>query len=210
MWIRDPKNWLWLLLFGSLWGAVEVLGGEALRANDVPLSSVWLTAAALFILSVGRGVLNRPGTSAVIGALAALYKLANAAPFYCHLLGIFMTGLVFDVLASILLAEREGRKGWWRAPLAGALSAYGGNALFAVLMTFVVRYKYWIGDGMRKFGRHIAVSGSLAALASLFLVPLGLRIGAGGEALSLKRPRWAAAGAAVLACAAWAAGRLFG
>jgi len=210
MWTKIPKNWLWLFLFGSLWGAVEVLGGEALRANDVPLASVWLTAAALFLLAVGRGALNRPGTSAVIGALAALYKLANAAPFYCHLLGIFMTGVMFDAFASLLLAEKEGRKDWWRAPLTGALSAYAGNALFAVLMTFVVRYQYWVGDGLRKFGRHICVSGSLAALASLLLVPLGLRVGAGGEALSLKRPRWAASGVAALACAAWAAGRLFG
>ncbi|MBN2198224.1 MAG: hypothetical protein JW747_00070 [Candidatus Aminicenantes bacterium] len=209
MWTKNPKNWLWLFLFGSLWGAVEVVGGEALYRAGVPSSSVWLAAAALFLLAVGRGVLNRPGTSAVVGAVAALYKLANAAPFFCHLLGIFMVGLVFDVLASLLLVEKEKRRAWWRAPLVGALGAYTSNALFAVLMTFVVRYRYWIGDGLRKFSRHIVLAGSLVALVSLFLVPLGLRLGAGGEALSMKRPRWAATGAAALACAAWAAGRLF-
>lgn len=210
MWYRSLKNWLWLFLFGSLWGLVEVAGGEALYANDVPLASVWLTAAGLFLLAVGRGVANRPGTSAVIGAVAALYRLANAAPFFCHLLGIFLLGLVFDVLASLLLVERDKQKAWWRAPLTGALTAYAGNALFAVLMTFIVRYEFWVGDGLRKFSRHIAFSGSLIALAALMLVPLGLRVGAGGEAFSLKRPRWAVAGAAALACAAWAAGRLFG
>lgn len=209
MWLKNPKNWLWLFLFGSLWGLTEVVGGEALYANDAPLASVWLTAAALFLLAAGRGIINKPGTSAAIGAVAALYKLANAAPFFCHLLGIFMTGLVFDVFASLLLAEKGERKAWWKAPLTGALTAYTGNALFAVLMTFIVRYEYWVGDGLRKFARHIAVSGSLAALAALLLVPLGLRAGAGGEALSLKRPRWAAAGAAVLAGAAWLAGRMF-
>lgn len=210
MWFKTPKHWLWLFLFGSLWGLVEVVGGEALYANDVPLASVWLTAVGLFLLAVGRGAVHKPGTSAVIGAVAALYKLANAAPFFCHLLGIFVTGLVFDVFASLLLAEKNGKKAWWRAPVAGTLTAYAGNAFFAVLMTFIVRYEFWVGDGLKKFSRHIVVSGSLAALAALVLVPLGLRVGAGGGALSLRRPRWAAAGAAVLAGAAWLAGRMFG
>jgi hypothetical protein len=209
MWVNSTRNWLWLLLFGSLWGAMEVVGGEVLYRNGVPQASVFLTAWALFVLAVSRGVLNRPGTSSAVGALAALYKLANAAPFFCHLLGIFFVGLVFDVFASLLL--KQGRKaGWPRASLSGALSAYSGNALFAVLLTFVARYKYWIGDGLAKFSRHILISGSFTALAACLLVPLGLRAGESGGAFVLRRPQAALAGAAALILVAWTLGRFIG
>jgi len=206
MWIKSGRNWLWLLLFGSLWGLVEVGGGEVLYRAGIRQASVFLTAWALFVLAAARGILNRPGTSSAVGALAALYKLANAAPFYCHLLGIFFLGLVFDVFASLLL--RQGRKaGWVRASVSGALSAYTGNALFAVLMTFVVRYKYWVEDGLVKISRHILISGSYAALAACLMVPLGFWVGEGGGAFVLKRPRTAMAGAAALTLAAWTLGR---
>jgi hypothetical protein len=209
MWIRNGRNWLWLLLFGSLWGIVEVGGGEVLYRAGIRQASVFLTAWALFVLAVSRGVLNRPGTSSAVGALAALYKLANAAPFFCHLLGIFFVGLVFDVFASLLL--KRGRKaGWARASLSGALSAYSGNALFAVLMTFVARYKYWVGDGLVKFSRHILISGSFTALAASLLVPLGLRVGESSGAFVLRRPRTAMAGAAALILVAWMLGRFVG
>jgi len=206
MWIKSGRNWLWLLLFGSLWGLVEVGGGEVLYRAGVPQASVFLTAWALFVLAAGRGTLNAPGSSSAMGAFAALYKLANAAPFYCHLLGIFFLGVVFDVFASWLL--KPGRKaGWWRASLSGALTAYVGNALFAILMTFVAGYRYWVGDGLVKFSRHILVSGSYAAMAACLMVPLGFRVGESGGAVILKRPRTAMAGAAALTLGAWMLGR---
>lgn len=31
--MRKPKNWLWFLLFGSLWGINEVVTGEVLSRN---------------------------------------------------------------------------------------------------------------------------------------------------------------------------------
>jgi hypothetical protein len=206
MWVKSCKNWLWLLLFGSLWGLAEVGGGEVLYRAGIPHASVFLTAWALFLLAASRGALNKPGTSTAVAAFAALYKLANAAPFFCHLLGIFFVGLVFDILASLFL--KQGRKAaWWKASLSGALTAYIGNALFAVLMTFVVRYKYWVEDGLVKFSRHILVSGSYTALAACAVVPLGLRLGEGGGVFVAKRPRTALAGAAALTLAAWIAGR---
>ena len=67
------KNWLWLLLFGSLWGIGEVIAGGVLYRETVPYASVWLIAWALFVLAVGRrGVLNKPGSSTVVGAFASV------------------------------------------------------------------------------------------------------------------------------------------
>jgi hypothetical protein len=94
--MRNVKNWLWIAALGSLWGLSEVVGGEAFFKDNIPFASVWLSAWAFFLLGIGRGLMNVPGTSIALGAVAALFKLVNASPYYCHLLGIVCLGLAFD------------------------------------------------------------------------------------------------------------------
>lgn len=49
------KALVWLVLFGSLWGMVEVVFGGALYNNNVPRASVFLSLLLSLILwSVGR------------------------------------------------------------------------------------------------------------------------------------------------------------
>ena len=204
--MKNFKDWAWLLVFGSLWGIMEVIGGEAFFKNNVPFASVWLTAWALFLLGAGRSVVNKPGTSTVIGATASLFKLAYAAPYYCHLLGIFFIGLVFDIAATAWL--KNPKRFSLRTALTGIVTAYGGYALFAVMITYVARYAPWVAGGTPKVLHHIFVGGSLAALASLLMVPLGLAAGASGEAAAERRPRWATAGALVALAVLWTLGRL--
>jgi hypothetical protein len=203
--MRNPKNWVWILLFGSLWGISEVIGGEAFYRNNVPHASVWLSAWAFFVLAMGRGLVNKPGSSTAIGGIAALYKLINAAPFFCHLLGIFFLGLTFDVFASVLI-KKERKKSFWCA-LSGAISAYSGYALFALVITYIVRYDPWVTGGWPKVSHHIFVGGSYAALTALFAVPLGYWLGVNGWILAGRRSRWAYAGALVALAALWTLGR---
>lgn len=202
--MKKMSNWLWPLALGSLWGLAELIGGGTFYQNSVPLASVWLSAWALFLLAVARGVVNEPGSSTLAGAVAALFKLAYAAPFYCHLLGIFFLGLAFDVAATAFL-KKEGFKPV-RAMLTGAVSAYGGYALFALVITYVVRYSYWTAVGLPKVLNHIFVGGSLAAVASLAFVPLGLRAGARSEPALALRPRRAVAAAVAAIVMLWTAG----
>lgn len=206
--MRNFKNWAWLLLFGSLWGINEVIVGEELSRNNVPQSSVLLAACAFLILAVGRGVLNKPGSSTVIGILAALFKLANSAPFYCHLLGIILIGLTFDIFSTVLMKTEH--KVSYRSSLSGALSAYGGFAFFALVITYVVRYEYWVDGGLPKVLNHIFVSGSLAAVAAVLLVPLGYWIGVKGAAMAEHRPRWTYSGALLGVILLWIIGRMTG
>ncbi|MGB8951405.1 MAG: hypothetical protein WCC06_01875 [Candidatus Aminicenantales bacterium] len=186
--MKNAKNWAWLLLFGSLWGMSEVIGGEVLYNNNIPHASVWLTAWALFILGLGRGIINKAGTSTVIGCVAAVFKLVNASPYFCHILGIFFLGLAFD-LASTLLMKNE-RKISYRSLLTGVLSVYSGYALFALTITYIVRFEPWVGGGINKVLDHIFIVGSLAALASLVLVPLGYKTGITGEVMIKRRSSW--------------------
>ncbi len=113
--MRNYKNWIWIVLFGSVWGLAEVFVGESLWGKNLPFASVWLSAFALLILASARGILNEPGSSTAVGAFAALFKLANAAPFYCHLLGIFMIGAVFDLFCTAFL-KRDRKASFRQCP----------------------------------------------------------------------------------------------
>ena len=204
--MKNPRNWLWLLVFGSAWGIMEVVGGEAFFKNNVPRASVWLTAWAIFMLSIARGLVNKPGSSTVIGATATLFKLAYAAPYFCHLLGIFFIGLVFDAAATAWL--RKEKKSLLPAFLTGVVTTYGAYALFAVTITYIAKYGPWVSGGTPKVLDHIFAGGSLAALASLLFVPLGLRIGQGSEPAVGRQTRWATAGALIMLAVLWTLGRI--
>jgi hypothetical protein len=202
------RTWAWILFFGSLWGINEVVTSETLFRNQTFLASVWLAAGAFFILAVARGVVNRPGTSVVIAGIAAGFKLVNASPFFCHLLGIFLLGVAFDAAASLLL--RGGRKTALRHSLVGVFSAYSGFALFALIITYVIRYEYWVVGGPEKVINHIFASGSLAAGVAAFLVPLGYTLGCLGWSALEKHPLWSSAGAAAGLIILWTLGRVSG
>jgi hypothetical protein len=176
-----------MIFFGSLWGISELVAGEYFAGNNVPHYSAILAAWAFLVLAVARGMVNMTGSSLVIGAVATLFKAVNTAPFICHLLGIFCLGVAFDLFASLLL-KREG--GVWRSAVTGILSAYGGYALFGMVITYVVRYEYWVIGGFPKVIHHVFVSGSLAVVAGMILVPLGFSVGRGGLSLIVKQPRW--------------------
>lgn len=204
--MRNPKNWLWLFLFGSLWGINEVVMGGVLSQNKVPHFSVFLAVIALFILAAARGIINTPGSSTVIGVLAVLFKLANAAPFHCHLLGIFITGLAFDVFASVLMKNEKTAP--IRSSLTGILSVYSSNALFALVITYIVRYEYWTREGLPKVLSHIFVAGTITALLAAVVVPLGFRVGVTSGTLAKRQPRWTSTGTVVGIVVVWILARV--
>lgn len=206
--MKNLKNYAWFLLFGSMWGISEVAAGGVLYGSDIPHSSIILTAWAMFILAMARGIVNKPGSSTVIGAVATLFKLANAAPFICHLAGIFALGIAFDIFASILLKKES--KVNWRSGLTGIAGAYGGYSLFAFFITYIIRYEYWAAEGLPKVLNHIFQGGSIAALISAVIVPLGFFAGLRSGSLSEKSPRWIYAGTMAGVVLLWILGRFAG
>lgn len=206
--MKRARAWIWMFLFGSIWGLNEVVTGEILFRDQVVVAAVWLAAWAFFILGVARGIMNTPGTSAAIGGIAALFKLLNAPPYYCHLLAIVLLGVGFDLAATWLI--RKDRPKLLRQALAGLAGAYGGFALFAVIITYVIRYEYWVADGGAKFINYILVDAGLAAAVSAFLVPLGYRLGSSGWSVLERHPRWSSVGAMAGLVLLWTLGRVAG
>jgi hypothetical protein len=204
--MKKFKIFLWLFLFGSIWGINEVFLGEFLYKNEIQNSSVMLTLIALFLLSVARGMFNKAGASSLIGVFAVLFRLANTAPSYCHLLGIFLLGFTFDIFSTLWIRNEDKTPYRWAA--AGMLSAFGNNALFAVLITYVFRYEYWVVGGISKVTQHIFISGGMITLFAAFVVPLGFYAGRNGGILVTRRPHWSYASTIFVSIVLWTAALL--
>lgn len=205
--IKNSKSWLWALALGSAWGLLEIVGGQTLSKLEIPYSSAWLTAGALFLLGFLKGTAPVFGTASAAGLTAALFKLVNAPPFYCHLLAIVCVGVLFDVAAWILL--RTGRPARaWRGVLVGILASYGGHAAFAILITYAFRYEFWVAEGLPRVLRYVFINGSLGAGLSALLVPAALALAGRAEKSGFSKNAWSTAGALALLAAAWIVGRL--
>ena len=160
---------LGILFFSALWGASEAgLGGVLYRAH-VPYSSVSLTVIAFIILSIARVYLPQKGSATLIASIAMLYKFLNAPFFACHLLAIFLLGISYDVVFSLFKEKSKA--------LFGLSATYLGYVLFALTITYVFRYHYWIEEGLPRIMRYVGISGTAASLANALLVPVSLRLG---------------------------------
>ena len=202
------KPLIWVFMFGSIWGISEAVGGDALYTANIAHASIWLSTWALFLLAFARAQNNTPGTSSAIGGIAALFRLVNAGPFICHLLGIFILGVAFDLAATFLLKRRG--KIFLRGGLTGILGAYGGYALFALIITYIVQYEFWVVGGWPKVSGHIFLSGSFAALFAAFFVPLGYWLSQKEKTSKVFHSRWATSSALALIFFLWIVGRLTG
>lgn len=154
-----------LAVLASAWGLSELIGGE----------TVILTGVGLLLLAVGRAVFNSPGSSSGMSLIAVLFKSVNTAPFLCHLAGILLLGIAFDLMATILW--RDDRKRWLRAALTGVTSAYLSCFLFAASMAWIFKFRIWPEGGLPLVGEYTLTSGSRGAVTALVVVPLGLWIG---------------------------------
>jgi hypothetical protein len=196
------KMLLIILIFGSVWGCIEVFAGGALK-EVIPRSSVVPTILGLAVLASARFLVKTPGSSTAIGVVAMLFRLANAGGYFCHLWAIFLIGVSFDIVVSVLGSRWD--KIRWQC-LAGVSTAYLTTSLFSLTLAYVIHYKWWVSGGLPKVLDYIGVNGSLIAVGALILVPLGYKLGRSLTALSEARPKPVFIGALLLTLLLWGAG----
>jgi hypothetical protein len=163
------KNILTILLFGGLWGGSEALLGELLYAHDVPHAAFYLTVIGFFILALSRSFVRWTGAATLIAVAAMLYKFLNVPFFACHLAGIALLGVAWDLSWGLARIRRPAA--------AAVLSVYLGHLFFMFAMVVVFRSEHWVAQGARGWIDHVGVSGSLTAVVSALLVPFGLKLG---------------------------------
>lgn len=164
----SKRMFLAVLFFSGLWGLSEAALGGALYGAEVAHASVILTVIGLVVLTFANVYFPQKGVATAIAGCAMLYKFLNL-PFYaCHLPAIFLIGICYDLFLN-------GAKIKNRA-LSAVFVVYASYASFALIMTYIVRYGFWVEGDFGKVVSHIGVSGSMAALASAVVVPLSFRL----------------------------------
>jgi ABC-type thiamin/hydroxymethylpyrimidine transport system permease subunit len=160
---------LGILFFGGLWGISEAVLGDALYSTNVPYASVPLTVIGFVLMAFARVYFPQIGTATFVAACAMLYKFLNAPFFACHLLGILLMGLCYDLFFSVFKIKNRS--------LSTVSAVYLSYTLFALMITYIFRYDYWVQAGFAGVLRHITISGSMAALGCAILVPASFRLG---------------------------------
>ena len=155
---------LGILFYSAIWGASEAFLGEALYDANVPFSSVSLTIIGFCVLAFARVSFYQRGTATLIAALAMLYKFLNIPFFACHLLGILMVGICFDLFFNVFKIKNRS--------ISAAAAIYSNYTLFALMITYIFRYKYWVEGGIPKILSHIGISGTMAALGCTIFIPI--------------------------------------
>ncbi len=160
---------LGVLFFGGLWGICEAVPGNALYSAKVPYASVPLTIIGFAVMTIARVYFPQKGTATLIAICAMLFKFLNVPFFACHLLGILLMGLCYDLFFSVFKIKSRS--------LSAVAAVYLNYALFALMITYVFRYDHWVQAGFAEVLRHVGISGSMAALGCAILVPASLRLG---------------------------------
>jgi len=157
-----------ILFFSGLWGISEAVLGDALYSNNIRYASVPLTIIGFVVLTFARVYFPKKGTATLIAALAMLYKFLNSPFFACHLLGILLMGVCYDVVFGIFGSKNRS--------VCAAIAAYLNYALFALMITYVFGYEHWVQGGFAKVLEHIVIAGTMAAVGSAVFVPLSFRL----------------------------------
>ena len=191
---------LGVLFFSGLWGISEAVLGGALYRIDMPYASVPLTIIGFVVMTFAKVYFPQKGTATLIAFCAMLYKFLNAPFFACHLLGILLTGICYDLFFSVLTVKNRS--------LSAAAATYLSYALFALMITDVFRYDYWVQGGFGKVLQHVVVGGSMAALGCAVLVPVSFQLAQKVKtsfAMPFKlRLRLAVGGVSLVAIGLWA------
>jgi len=160
---------LGVLFFGGLWGISEAVLGGALYRADLPYASVPLTIIGFIVMSTAKVYFPQKGTATLIAGCAMFYKFLNVPFFACHLLGILLMGLCYDLFFSVFKIKSRS--------LRATAAVYLNYTLFALMITYVFQYEYWVQGGFTEVLRHVGISGSMAALGCAVLVPSSFHLG---------------------------------
>lgn len=94
------RDTLYIAVFGTLWGLLEITLGTGLKSLRIPFTGFIMVALALVILLAGRYFVPRRGSILMMGGVAALLKIFSIGGF---VLGPFWAILIEALLAEIII-----------------------------------------------------------------------------------------------------------
>jgi hypothetical protein len=201
-----------VLLFGSLWGALELFGRDLFRAIGMPQKSALLFGLGIIILYASKRLIHFPGSVAIMALIAGLFKTASGSFYPCQFAAVMINGIVFDIAYSTF-KDRLNRSLIFRAAAAPVI-VYVSYATFAFYAAYVLRQEPWASEGLagiRSFLLADAVSASLISIMTIHLgYYLGNSIQPNGLLSKLRMPSFAIRIVSIMLVAAiWIAGQIY-
>ncbi|MEI8202780.1 MAG: hypothetical protein WCH34_07190 [Bacteroidota bacterium] len=133
------KNFLWILLFGSLVGLNESFIGSF----HLPYRSIVLSTISISLLVAARMKFPQKGTSFLIVLIALLFKInsggfdnCTSSAFLCGHTALLSIGVAFEIFASLLIRASSNK--YVAYLLTCALSSLLAFTMFAIFQTYIL------------------------------------------------------------------------
>lgn len=170
-----------IIVFGTLWGFLEVFVGSGLSEIGLPVGSIMTGVFALMLLVMSRMLYRQPGMQIGMGLVAGGLKLFN--PFIacniCSALAIMAEGLIFEIIWYKISFDSIYLKTWTMKVSLGIITAYtvyiGGFIVTQILTPIVAGPGFYL-QNLMVLMPNILASGLLAALVGGVILPITLSI----------------------------------
>jgi len=182
----EAFRWYWILIgilvFGALWGLVEVVLGGALRFGNFPYRAALLTGIGMgAICGVALGIFRKPVMIIGIGITAALIKLLIVpvlnVPVTCMANSSLAVSLEAIALSAVgLIFIKTMNRSVRTQILVGASGAFVGSMLFWSIGMYVAPCKYLLSFAGSP-GRWMITESLLWIAFSAVLLPIGYLAG---------------------------------
>jgi len=171
------RDWVYIAVFGALWGAIEMTLGAYLHVIFPPLADTFLLGVIMaglggIIALTGRHFVPHTGSVLMIGVVTALLKALSLGGVQIGpMVAIVVESLLME--AGLLLARQPTR---WGFALAGALAvSWNFFHKFAMMRLLFGQGFYEVAVNMVKDGSKLLgldVRYSIAILVVLFVIRL--------------------------------------
>lgn len=192
-----------ILIFGSLWGLVEIALGGALRLVSFPYRAGVLTGVGMgMITGMALAIYRKPAMAFGIGIVAALTKLMvvpiQRVPLTCpanSCIAVVLEAIALGAVAFALIKAMDGNP--YSQIITGASAAFAGSMLFWVAGMHVAPCRYLLSFAGTP-GAWMIKEGLVWAAFSGILFPMGYLTGVklrpGVAYILTERPNLACAG----------------
>lgn len=173
--MKKYEKILIILLFGSLWGALELFGRDMFRAMGMPQKSALLYGLGIIIIYASKRLVDFRGSVVIMALIAGLFKTASSNFFPCQFAAVMINGIVFDITYSVF-KERLNRSSLFRA-IAAPIIVYASYTTFVLIVTFIMREETWVAGGWEGIRSYLLTDGVTASLISIVTIHLGYYLG---------------------------------
>jgi hypothetical protein len=173
--LRMYEKLLLVLVFGAIFGVLELFGRDALRAAGIEHKSAILYGIGIVILYASKRVAHFPGSVAIMALIASLFKAASSNFYPCQVAAVMINGVVFDIVYSTFKGRLDSSLLY--RTIAAPVIVFVSYAAFAILAAFVLREGTWGTDGWAGVRSYLITSAVSASLISIVTIHLGYYLG---------------------------------